>query len=92
MLVEWGTREADRRGLEAYVEGTYLGRKVFERYGFAVMHMAEVRFEHPSPTAAWTRLVENMRANPCAMMWRLVGGRYVKEETVVPWEGKPQAA
>ena len=29
--------EADKRGYEAYVEGTVLGRKVYERYGFVVM-------------------------------------------------------
>lgn len=43
LLVEWGTPKADKRGLEAYVEGTYLGRRVYERYGFATMQLAEVR-------------------------------------------------
>ena len=90
LVVEWGTLEADKRGLEAYVEGTYLGRKVYERYGFGVMHMAEMAFENASLTAEWRRLVENMRANPCAIMWRPLGGNYVKGETVVPWEGAPR--
>ena len=92
LLVEWGTREADKRGLEAYVEGTHLGRKVYERYGFVVMHMAGLKFEtpSPSPTAEWRRLVEDMQANPCAIMWRPIGGKYVKGQTVVPWEGRPR--
>ena len=42
-LVEWGTREPDKLGLEAYVEGSYLGRRVF------VMHIAEMDFENASP-------------------------------------------
>ena len=56
----------------------------------STMHMAERTFEHPSLTAKWKRLVENMQANPCTIMWRPPGGNYVKGEIVVPWEGAPR--
>lgn len=88
--MEWGTQEADKRGCEAYVEGTYLGRRVYERYGFAVMHISEMHFENPSPGEEWKRLVKELLENPVAIMWRPVGGKYVKGETVVPWEGAPR--
>ena len=68
LLVECGIREADKRGLGGYIEETSLGRKVYERHGYVTMHMADVSFEHPSPTAQWRRVVENMRANPHAIM------------------------
>ena len=48
------------------------------------MHMADMSFEHPSPTAQWTRVVKNMRAIPHAIMGTPPGGKYVKGETVVP--------
>lgn len=89
-LVEWGIQEADRRGYEAYVEGTFLGRKVYERYGFVVMHIAEMRFENQSPGEEWVRLVKELKENPIAIMWRSAGGKHVKGETVVPWEGAPR--
>lgn len=90
MLVEWGTRKADEMGVEAYVEGTELGRRVYERYGFAVMEVAEMAFEKPQGEVSeeWERVAKELREKPCALMWRPVGGRYVRGETVVPWEGK----
>ena len=88
--MEWGTRETDKLGLEAYVEGSYLGRRVYETYGFAVMHIAEMNFETTLPGEDWVRLVNGLQANPVAIMWRPAGGKYMKGETVVPWEGKPR--
>ncbi len=88
--MEWGIREADKRGYEAYVEGTFLGRGVYERYGFVVMHIAEMHFENPSPGQEWVRLVKQIMENPVAIMWRPAGGKYVKGETVIPWEGAPR--
>ena len=90
LLVEWGTQQADKLGIESYVEGTYLGRKVYERCGFAMMHIAEMFFQNELPGKEWTRLVEDMQSNPVAIMWRPVGGKYIEGETVVPWEGAPR--
>ena len=90
MLIEWGLAEADRRGMEAYVEGTYLGRSVYERNGFVVMHKVDSKFETSNPGQEWLRMVVEMRENPVAIMWRPAGGLYVEGSTVVPWEGKPR--
>ena len=89
-LVEWGLREADEKGLEAYVEGTFLGRGLYERYGFVVMHLAEMEFGNEHGDEEWVRLVKQLRENPIAIMWRPAGGKYVNGETVVPWEGAPR--
>ena len=49
LLVQWGTEQAGRLGIEAYVKGTCLGRSVYERYGFVMMHIAELEFRNESP-------------------------------------------
>lgn len=54
------------------------------------MHMSEVHFESSSPGEEWVRLVKQLEENPIAIMWRPAGGKYVKGETVVPWEGAPR--
>ena len=90
MLIDWGLEEADRRGMEAYVEGTYLGRNVYERYGFVVMHKVDSTFETLNPGQEWSRMVGEMRENPVVIMWRPAGGKYVEGSTVIPWEGKPR--
>ena len=72
------------------MEGSYLGRRVYETYGFAVMHIAE-NFETALPGEDWVRLVNDLQANPVAIMWRPAGGKYLTgEAVVVPWEGKPR--
>ena len=90
LAVEWGTQQADKLGVEAYVEGTYLGRKVYEEYGFVMMNIAEMKFHHPSPGPESLRWVENKQAKPIVIMWRPTGGKYIKGETVIPWEGAPK--
>ena len=57
---------------------------MYERYGFAMMHLAEMKFDDESPGEEWWRLVKDLQANPAAIMWRPIGGRYVHGETVVP--------
>ena len=35
-LVQWGTRKADEMGVQAFVEGTLTGRRLYEENGFVV--------------------------------------------------------
>ena len=91
LCVEWGTKLADERGIEAYVEGTKYGRALYEKYGFVTMEFTKWKFDFPDPSAEWKRMVQEMLDNPCAVMWRPIGGKYEKGKTVIPWEGKPRA-
>ncbi|KAI1335304.1 hypothetical protein F5Y15DRAFT_398179 [Xylariaceae sp. FL0016] len=43
-LVEWGTSAADKQGLVAVVEGTPVGRRVYEKCGFS-SKIEEMRFD-----------------------------------------------
>lgn len=90
LSVEWGTRLADEMGLGASVEARHMGKGVYERYGFVVMHIVDWRFENAAPNDEWKRMVEELHKYPLAVMWRPEGGKYVKGETVVPWEGSPR--
>ena len=86
----WGTRLADEMGVEAYVEGTYLGKPLYEKYGFVVVEYKHMEFENENPSEEWKRIVHDLQANPTATMWRPKGGKYEKGKTVIPWEGKPR--
>ncbi len=36
MLVKWGTEKADELGLKCFVEASYLGRPLYEKFGFVI--------------------------------------------------------
>jgi GNAT superfamily N-acetyltransferase len=42
MLVEWGCREADKRGVEAYLEASVMGAPLYERFGFKKVRTVQV--------------------------------------------------
>jgi len=90
LLTEWGARKADESGLEAYVEASVMGKSVYEKHGFVVMSVPELKFENPHPSEEWKRLVQGLRAEPPTLMWRPSGGKYEAGKTVIPWEGKPR--
>ncbi|KAF2640364.1 hypothetical protein P280DRAFT_470040 [Massarina eburnea CBS 473.64] len=37
LLLEWGLKRADEEGVEAYLESSPMGRKLYERYGFVAV-------------------------------------------------------
>ena len=89
-LIDWGIREADRLGLEAFIEATDMGRPVYEAMGFTYMGInawEPPHKENNEKSERWRELEEFFQT-PIATytMWRPKGGRFVKGETVVPWE------
>lgn len=43
LLVKWGVETADELGIEAYLDTSMMGRKLYERFGFELVR--EVRFD-----------------------------------------------
>lgn len=35
-MVQWGTQKADELGLKCFVEASYFGRPLYEKFGFVV--------------------------------------------------------
>lgn len=91
LLVDWGVRKADESGVEAYVEASTMGKPVYEKYGFVVVDVLEMKFENPNPSEEWKRFVQRLQAESPALMWRPIGGKYEAGKTIIPWEGKPRA-
>ncbi|MCJ1400326.1 hypothetical protein MMC11_003531 [Xylographa trunciseda] len=42
-LVRWGTRKADEMGVQAFVEGTLTGRRLYEENGFVVTERVKLK-------------------------------------------------
>ena len=48
---------------------------MYEKLGFAVMHIAEMNFENASLGEDWVRSVKDLQANSVAIMWRPCWGK-----------------
>ena len=86
-LVEWGVHEADRLGLETFIEATDDGKPLYEACGFTYMSTNYWESVKRNPSKKWIELSEYFQT-PIHnyLMWRPKGGIFVEGETVVPWE------
>ncbi|MCJ1398984.1 hypothetical protein MMC11_002186 [Xylographa trunciseda] len=87
MLVEWGTKKADKLHVEAFVEATDDGRPLYARHGFHFMNLIVLDGKIDEPSEQWKALAKELRL-PIVVhaMWRPIGGKFVDGETVIPWE------
>lgn len=86
-LITWGIREADRLGLETFIEATDDGKPCYEALGFVYMGTHYWESAKRNPSKEWSRWSAYL-GTPIHtyLMWRPVGGVFVEGETVVPWE------
>ncbi|KAL2867524.1 putative GNAT family acetyltransferase [Aspergillus lucknowensis] len=91
LLMDWGTRIADERGLEAWLDASEFGAPLYEKYGFRPITVNRVK---PVPqrelsdeeAKEWKFYEETLLPIDEIVMWRPPKGVFVEGETVVPWE------
>ncbi|PYI06961.1 hypothetical protein BO78DRAFT_418108 [Aspergillus sclerotiicarbonarius CBS 121057] len=86
LILDRFVRHADELQMEAYLEGTEMAVRLYERYGFVAVSDANLQFEPPAGTEGsteWRRLVVDIQSHPVSIMWRPVGGQH---GGLFPWE------
>jgi GNAT superfamily N-acetyltransferase len=91
-LIDAGIVEADKRGLECFLEGTMFSTPGLLRVGFIVVDWTNLVFPRRDPSKDWKRLVNELQSHPISIMWRPKMGRYIEGKTVLPWSGKTREA
>lgn len=56
LIISWGLEQADRLGLECFVEGTKEGKPCYERFGFKVVEENALHSEKEDPDEEWKTL------------------------------------
>lgn len=81
LLLNWGMREADRLGLEIFLEATDDGKPCYEAHGFLYMGTNYWEAAKRNPSKEWAAL-ERYLQTPIHtyLMWRPVLGRLEGEE------------
>jgi len=89
-MMEWGVAEADKMGVDSFVEASKQGKLLYEKWGFLHFDSLIVNTkidDHPS--AEWKRLERELPPSPQCLMWRPVGGIFEPGKTTLPWETTP---
>jgi hypothetical protein len=91
LTVDWGCKLADKMGLEAFVESTDTGKKLYEAHDFVAVRPFFLGFP-PIPdgqdTTEWNQLKKTVAPEPARtwLMWRPKGGKFEAGKTVYSWE------
>ncbi|PQE29146.1 hypothetical protein CJF30_00004173 [Rutstroemia sp. NJR-2017a BBW] len=91
LTVDWGCKLADKMGLEAFVESTDTGKKLYEAHDFVAVRPFFLDFP-PIPdgqdTTEWNQLKKTVAPEPARtwLMWRPKGGKFEAGKTVYSWE------
>lgn len=86
LLMGWGVDKAQERGFEVFVEGTDVGRPLYERFGLTVMYVDHLDCYEPNAGDEWRKMEREILPMHWYFMWKPAEGVYQKGKTVVPWE------
>ncbi|KAF7889668.1 uncharacterized protein EAF02_002083 [Botrytis sinoallii] len=90
LMMQWGCKLADEKGLEAFVESTDDGRELYKAHGFVIVRpfFLEVPPATESDEEEFAKLKEAIAPKPYRvwLMWRPKGGKFEEGKTVYSWE------
>ena len=83
-IMQWGIERADEEGAEAWLEGSTLGRLVYEKFGFRSLFRLDFDAHKLDSSEEWRRAEFEMKPPPYHAMWRPPRGRW--EGAKMPWQ------
>ncbi|KAL3462067.1 acyl-CoA N-acyltransferase [Aspergillus heterothallicus] len=89
MIMEWGLRIADERGLESWLDATEFGAPLYKLFGFRPILVNRVKPVPERDLSAdeeeeWEHYTKTLLPIDATVMWRPPKGIFVEGQTVVP--------
>ena len=84
MLMKWGVETADKLGIESWMEGSSLGRILYEKCGYRVLFKLTYDVTKREMTDRWRKITHELTPPPFHLMWRPANGAW--EDARMPWE------
>lgn len=75
LMMEWGLRQADARGMESFVESSEDGEKFYAAHGFQTLRDFTLDAVLPHPTEKFNELRSKLTPIHGYMMWRPAGSK-----------------
>ncbi|TGO17575.1 hypothetical protein BTUL_0016g00380 [Botrytis tulipae] len=90
LMMQWGCKLADEKGLEAFVESTDDGRELYKAHGLVTVRpfFLEVPPATEGDEEEFAKLKEAIASKPYRvwLMWRPKGGKFEEGKTMYSWE------
>ena len=88
LMMAWGNKKIDEKGLESFVESSELGRGLYEANGY--MTVMKLSCYLPSNKSdEWSKFAYQLKFQDFYCMWRPRGGQAKAGERVRPWQLNP---
>jgi GNAT superfamily N-acetyltransferase len=84
MLMKWGVETADKLGIESWMEGSSLGKILYEKCGYQVLFKLTYDVARREMTDQWRKITHELTPPPFHLMWRPANGAW--EDARMPWE------
>ncbi|QKX61401.1 uncharacterized protein TRUGW13939_08549 [Talaromyces rugulosus] len=86
MLMQWGHERIDPLGYESFIEGSVLGRWLYERCGYRRLMDIYPNMDVKSPSDEWIRLRHQWKPPVIGLFWRPPRGEFTDSTPHGPWE------
>lgn len=88
LLMDVGIKKADSLDLECWLEGSGMGKPLYEKFGFQSLFKIAFDAEIPGASDEWRKCAHEMTPAPVFAMWRPRRGQWRLEngqEVGMPW-------
>lgn len=85
LLMQWGHERIDDLGYESFIEGSPMGRWLYEEFGYRRVVSLHVDLEKRNPSEEWSRLLHECRPPAILLLWRPPRGNWDGNLPDGPW-------
>lgn len=83
--MQWGHERIDPLGYESWIEGSPIGRWLYEESGYKRVISLNIDFAKKNPSDEWNRLVHECQPPAILLLWRPPRGEWNDKVPPGPW-------
>ncbi|CAG8961277.1 hypothetical protein HYFRA_00013556 [Hymenoscyphus fraxineus] len=85
-LMQWGIDQADKLGLEVFIEASQAGKPLYDKFGMINLMKIEICPEKKNPGYQWKNFMHELLPMTFYCLWRPAGGKLVEGGSQNPWQ------
>jgi predicted N-acetyltransferase YhbS len=85
LMMQWGHARIDPLGYESFIEGSPLGRWLYEKCGYRRVMGLYLDMAKANASDEWSRLVHECQPPGILLLWRPPRGEWTEKTPPGPW-------